>query len=196
MISEAEMIAGIKAGREDAYKYIYEHLYKLLCTTAYGLVHDRVVAEMMVSDVIFSLWQNRQSLTIRVSLRNYLIQAVRNRCKNFLVQSERQISLHHPYEDPFEAEYAQGVEERENPLTILIEKELDGKINAAIEALPPQTRHIFCLSRFNKLKYEEIAGQTGLSVDTVKYHIKSALVRLKAELKDYMLPLLIFFLSI
>ncbi|MDR1601323.1 MAG: RNA polymerase sigma-70 factor [Tannerella sp.] len=196
MISEAEIILGIKEGREDAYNYIYKHLYKLLCTIARELVHDQAVAEMMVSDVIFSLWQNRQSLTVRTSLRNYLIKAVRNRCMNFLAQSERQISLHQQYEIHCETEYTQDGDQQDNPLTLLIEKELDMKINAVIEALPPQTRRIFCLSRFKKLKYEEIAGQTGSSIDTVKYHIKSALARLRTELKDYMLPLLVFFLSI
>jgi RNA polymerase sigma-70 factor (ECF subfamily) len=196
MISEAEMIAGIKAGREDAYKYIYEHLYKLLCTTARELVHDQVVAEMVVSDVIFSLWQNRQSLTVRTSLRNYMIKAVRNRCMTFLAQDERHISLQQQHEDLIETNYARNEEQQDNPLTMLIEKELDMKIDAVVETLPPQTRHIFCLSRFKKLKYEEIAGQTGTSIDVVKYHIKSALARLKAELKDYILPLLILFLSL
>ncbi|MDR1407012.1 MAG: RNA polymerase sigma-70 factor [Tannerella sp.] len=184
MIPETEIIAGIKAGREEAFQYIYEHLYKMLCTVACGLVNDRIVAEMTVSDVIFALWQNRESLAVHTSLRNYLIKAVRNRCLNYLSQAERMISLPQSF-DHLEAGYAHAETHSENPLTDLIEKELDLRINAGIEALPPQTRLIFCLSRFKKLKYEDIAGQTGLSVDAVKYHIKSALTRLRAELKDY-----------
>jgi RNA polymerase sigma-70 factor (ECF subfamily) len=159
-------------------------------------VHDGVVAEMIVSDVIFSLWQNRQSLNVHTSFRNYMIKAVRNRCMNFLAQAERHIPLQQQHEDHVETDYTRYTEDHDNPLTILIEKELDTKINAVVEALPPQTRHIFSLSRFKNLKYEEIAAETGVSVDVVKYHIKSALARLKAELGDYLLPLLIFFLSI
>ncbi|MDR2763997.1 MAG: RNA polymerase sigma-70 factor [Tannerella sp.] len=194
MISELEVIAGIKEGREEAYRYVYEHLYKMLCMVACERVNDRIAAEMIVSDVIFSLWQNRQSLVIHTSLRGYLIKAVRNRCLNYLTQTERRISLSQSC-DHSEAVYTQANVCSETPLTGLIEKELDLKINACIEALPPQTRRIFCLSRFKKMKYEEIAGQTGVSVDTVKYHIKSALTRLRAELKDYLLPLLVFLLS-
>jgi RNA polymerase sigma-70 factor (ECF subfamily) len=166
----------------------------MLCTVACELVNDRFVAEMAVSDTIFALWQNRRSLTIHTSLRSYLIRAVRNRCLNFLAQAERQISLSKLH-DFSEAEYIRNEAHSETPLTDLIEKELDIKINACIESLPPQTRRIFCLSRFKKLKYGDIAAQTGVSVDVVKYHIKSALTRLRAELRNYLLPLLVFFLS-
>ena len=41
------------------------------------------------------------------------------------------------------------------------------------------------------MKYEEIAAQMGISVNTVKYHIKNALSRLRVDLKDYLMVLLI-----
>jgi len=74
----------------------------------------------------------------------------------------------------------------DNPLSQLIEKELEKKIDNSIEALPEQTRKIFCMSRFENKKYEEIAHETGVSVDVVKYHIKSALAQLRTKLKEYL----------
>ncbi|MDR1676080.1 MAG: RNA polymerase sigma-70 factor [Tannerella sp.] len=195
MNSEKEIVEGLKAGCDAAYKYIYEHLYKMLCKVAYEYVNDSFVAEMMVSDVIFSLWQNRCSLVIHTSLRHYLVKSVHNRCLNHLAQTERQIDLLQRFGNKMDAEHAHGGEYPDSPLTDLIEKELDTKINACINALPAQTRRIFCLSRFKHLKYDEISTQTGVSVDVVKYHIKTALSRLRAELKDYLLPLLVFLLS-
>lgn len=41
---------------------------------------------MIVSDVIFALWKNRKEIDINLSLRSYLIKAVRNRCLNYLAQ--------------------------------------------------------------------------------------------------------------
>jgi RNA polymerase sigma-70 factor (ECF subfamily) len=188
MNSEKEIIEGLKAGCDEAYKYIYEHLYKMLCTVAYRLVNDPSVSEMVVSDVIFSLWQNRHSLAVHTSLRHYLVRSVHNRCLNWLAQTERQSEL-------LQQPESNGGESPDSPLTDLTAKELDLKIDACIRALPAQTRRIFCLSRFKQLKYDEISAQTGVSVDAVKYHIKTALSRLRAELKDYLLPLLVFLLT-
>ena len=175
MNTEYEIIEGLKAGHEEAYKYIYERQYKILCIIAKEYVDDTFTAEMIVSDVIFALWKNRKEIDINLSLRSYLIKAVRNRCLNYLAQLN--------YE-----------EQHGYPLSSLIEKELDVKIKNCINNLPALTRRIFCLSRFENLKYEEIAQEVNVSVNVVKYHIKSALSHLREELKDYLpLFLLIFF---
>ncbi|MDR1171067.1 MAG: RNA polymerase sigma-70 factor [Bacteroidales bacterium] len=188
---ETDIVKGLKSGCDTAYRHLYEHYYKLLCTVAFEYVGDAFVSEMIVSDVIFAIWQSRESIEINISLRNYLIKSVRNRCLNYLAHSERQHVLRNHVGKKIETEQANDTNNPDNPLTQLIEKELDRKINESIEALPEQTRRIFCLSRFNDMKYEEIARETGVSVDVVKYHIKSALVRLRAALKDYLTVLLI-----
>ncbi len=189
---ETDIVKGLKAGHDTAYRYLYEHHYKILCTVAFEYVNDALTSEMIVSDVIFAIWKSRESLEINTSLRNYLVKSVRNRCLNYIAHSERQHALRHHVEKKIETEQANDANSPDNPLTQLIEKELDKKINDSIEALPEQTRRIFCLSRFSDMKYEEIANETGVSVDVVKYHIKSALVRLRTSLKDYLAILLIF----
>ena len=86
MNTEYEIIEGLKAGHEEAYKYIYERQYKILCIIAKEYVDDTFTAEMIVSDVIFALWKNRKEIDINLSLRSYLIKAVRNRCLHYLAQ--------------------------------------------------------------------------------------------------------------
>ena len=179
MNTEYEIIEGLKAGHEEAYKYIYERQYKILCIIAKEYVDDTFTAEMIVSDVIFALWKNRKEIDINLSLRSYLIKAVRNRSH---------------IGDLLEKEQIHYEEQHGYPLSSLIEKELDVKIKNCINNLPALTRRIFCLSRFENLKYEEIAQEVNVSVNVVKYHIKSALSHLREELKDYLpLFLLIFF---
>jgi RNA polymerase sigma-70 factor (ECF subfamily) len=48
------------------------------------------------------------------------------------------------------------------------------------------------MSRFEQLRYQEIADQLGLSVKTVENQMGKALRIVREELKDY-LPLLILF---
>ena len=41
------------------------------------------------------------------------------------------------------------------------------------------------MSRFHDMSYTEIAGELGISVNTVKYHIKQSLVIMRRELQEY-----------
>ena len=65
--------------------------------------------------------------------------------------------------------------------------ELDYEIHRAIRHLPDECRRVFVKSRFEEKKYEEIARELGISVNTVKYHIKNALSILCKELDKYLL---------
>ncbi|MEG1839108.1 MAG: sigma-70 family RNA polymerase sigma factor, partial [Bacteroidaceae bacterium] len=70
------------------------------------------------------------------------------------------------------------------------------KINDAIKALPSECRQVFVMSRFEDMKYDEIASKIGISVNTVKYHMKNALMQLRSELKDYLITILVLLTSI
>jgi len=83
----------------------------------------------------------------------------------------------------------------EYPLGRLMEKELMAKVQEEIERLPKETRQVFILSRLEELKHDEIAARLGISVNTVKYHIKQALSILRDRLKDYLIVLLVCFVK-
>ena len=69
----------LKAGDEKAYGILYRNHYAILCHFANFYLHDRFSAESVVEDVIYHLWENRESLNITKSIRSYLVMAVRNK---------------------------------------------------------------------------------------------------------------------
>ena len=73
------------------------------------------------------------------------------------------------------------IPDNQQPLGTLIKKELEHKIQEVIQKLPPVCKQVFMMSRFREMSYEEISQELGISVNTVKYHIKNALVVLKKE---------------
>ena len=149
-ITERIIIEQLKQGNEEAYKYLYRHHYALLCHIAREYVGDDFLAETLVGDVVFHLWEVHETLDIQVSLRSYLVRAVRNHC-------------------------------------------MEEEIHHAIRNLPEVCRKVFIKSRFEGKKYEEIATELNISVNTVKYHIKSALSSLHSELGKYLIILILFF---
>jgi RNA polymerase sigma-70 factor (ECF subfamily) len=79
-----------------------------------------------------------------------------------------------------------------HPLAQLITSELEDALGKAVEALPPECREVFRLSRVEELTYEEIAERLHISVNTVKYHIKHALLSLRTQFKKYLTVFLHF----
>ncbi len=180
-----DIIDGLRAGDNGAYKTLYARHYNTLCVYAYKIVADSSAARSIVNDVIFSLWKNRLVIDIQ-NLRSYLLRAVRNRCINFLTEEKRRRNLHSGLPEEhglLEENIAQDTES--TPMDYLLAKELDAKILGCIDNMPEQTREIFSLSRYADLKYQEIADNLDISVDVVKYHIKQALLRLRQDLKEY-----------
>jgi RNA polymerase sigma-70 factor (ECF subfamily) len=72
----------------------------------------------------------------------------------------------------------------------MVTNEIENRVQQAIESLPDQCRAVFKLSRFDQLKYQEIADKLGLSIKTVEAHMGRALRQLRQDLADY-LPLLL-----
>lgn len=190
-ITERIIIEQLKRGNEEAYKYLYRHHYTLLCHIAHEYVGDDFLAETLVGDVIFHLWEIREILDIQSSLRSYLVRAVRNHCLDYL-SSKRERS-----EVPFSSISEEGethyLLSDDYPMGILLERELEEKIRQTIQNLPETCRKVFIKSRFEGKKYEEIATALNISVNTVKYHIKSALSSLHLELGKYLIILILSF---
>ena len=64
--TEILIVEQLKIGNENAYRYIYDHHYALLCYVANGYLKDQFLSETIVGDTIFHLWEIRETLDISV----------------------------------------------------------------------------------------------------------------------------------
>lgn len=196
---EKHIIEKLKQGDEKAFKYIYDCHYVLLCRFAYQLLDDSSLAEEIVDDTIFYLWEHRADIEITYSIRAYLMRAVRNRCLNELNSLSHRTELRFSsFMLPENLDFLNNVFVEDNhPLGELLDRELEEKLSQCIENLPQECRAVFKKSRFEQKKYEEIATELNISVNTVKYHIKNAIASLQANMGNYLKLLIIcFFLRI
>ncbi len=69
-----------------------------------------------------------------------------------------------------------------DPVEVLKYKELNEKIANIIGKLPERCGKIFCMSRFEGLKYSEIAEELSISVKTVEANMGKALKVFRNEL--------------
>lgn len=155
--------------------------YKPLCAYANGFLRSRDEAEEVVQAVFIQFWEKRNNLEIEISLKSYLYRAVRNGALNKIKHEKVKLEY---------AGYAKSSNaDIEAPSENLEVEELQFKIRHALMKLPEQCRKVFELSRFEELKYAEIAERLGISVKTVENQMGKALRIMREQLQDY-LPLI------
>ena len=191
---EELLIKKLRKGDERAFRLLYDRHYVLLCRFANQLLNNAALAEEVEDDVIFYLWEHRQEVEIRYSIRAYLMRAIRNRCLNELQLQSHREELHiSSFLSPESMDFLDSLfVDNKQPLGMLLEQELEEELKRSIDELPLECRKVFYKSRFEQKKYEEIATELGISVNTVKYHIKNALAFLQRRLGSYLKLLIVY----
>ena len=187
--TEELLLHRLKAGDEAAWKQVFAEHWLSMCYLALQYLSDEQLARSAASDVMTHLWEIRDSLNIKQSLRSYLLQAVRHRCLDILgSKASRAEKSALTIDECLQAE----MRNEDHPLNQLLEKELEESVIRVVNNLPPQTRKVFLKSRSEGLTYPQIAEQLGISVNTVRYHMKLAFNLLREKVGN----LLWFFLLI
>jgi RNA polymerase sigma-70 factor, ECF subfamily len=186
-LPEQQQIVALIAGDITAFEMIFRTYYQPLCTYAYTFLQDKEEAEEIVQGTFLSVWEKRQTIAIHTAVKPYLYAMVRNACLNVI--KHEKIKQKHAAE-----EIALSPISHDSVAHAVATSELELKIHQAMEKLPEQCRLVFKLSRFEELKYAEIAEQLSISIKTVENHMGKALKIMREQLKDY-LPLLIVLMN-
>jgi RNA polymerase sigma-70 factor, ECF subfamily len=167
---------------EMAFEQVFKTHFKNLHTYACTIVKDEDVAEEMVQNVFYKIWERIENLTITGSVAAYLYRAVNNESLNYIkhqkVKAAHQVHAVH-----------QMKSQTDNASKKVMMRELEKHLRDALNELPEQCRTIFQMSRFGELRYREIANELGISIKTVEAQMGKALKLLRLKLVDF-LPLL------
>lgn len=168
MIRDSEIKGRIRKGDVSQFESLFRSCYVSLVKYAKTIIKDHDTAEEIVQDLFFRLWKERENLSVKSSLNGYLFRAVHNRC------------IHHIEHEKVVGKYAEemlhsGSNSPEIASDILIYNDLQTTVVRILERLPGKAGRIFCMSRFEGLKYSEIAEKLSVSVKTVESNMGKAL---------------------
>lgn len=177
-MEDPELLRRIQAGDEGAYETAFRRWYPTLVRVASAIVTDHDAAEEIAQDVMVQLWRRRTLLDVDLSLRAYLLRAIRNRALNHLrhsrVRRETAADVEALYDAPLGSDQP------------IVAKELSEAVQIALRELPPRCREVFELSRVDGLKYSEIAEALEISPKTVEAQMGKALKILRARLAAWL----------
>jgi RNA polymerase sigma-70 factor, ECF subfamily len=177
MTGDNDIIGSIKKGDEEQFELLFRSSYISLVRYAKTLIKDHDTSEEIVQDLFFRLWNDREKLNIESSLNGYLFRSVHNKCLHY-VEHKKVVERH------AEEMSSQPVTDQESPSDILHYKELQARIAGILEKLPERCGQIFYMSRFEGLKYTEIAEKLSISVKTVESNMGKALKEFRKKLKE------------
>lgn len=164
----------------DAFRELFFDFYPSLCVFAGRYIASPATCEDIVQDTFFHLWEKRKKIEPSSSFRNLLITSVKNNCIDYI--RKQSVRRHHAERETITKDAIDTPEE------IYTVRELEEMLYTALEKLPENVRRAFELSRFERMTYNQIAGEMAISPKTVEAYISKALSVLRVELKDF-LPL-------
>ncbi len=166
------LVRAVRAGGSAAFKALYERYARALFGFLWRRTRDREVAEDLTQETFVRVWRHRDDLDPARSVRAYLFQIARRLAVDHLRRkAQLGVAAELDSEQPAAEVDPDAFAKRD-------------RIRQALAALPQQQRAVFCLSRFDGLKYAEIAETLELSVKTVEVHMGRALKKLRDLLRD------------
>lgn len=165
---------------------IYNTYYKRAFYFVKSYVHDEGIAEDIVSESLIKLWEQLKQREIN-PIAPFLLTILKNKALDFLKHEEVERTALEEIKNWKEYELSIRICSLEecNPNDIF-SNEVESIVNATLKLLPPQTRKVFMMSRFQNKSNKEIAESMAISIKSVEYHITKALKVLRVALKDYL----------
>lgn len=160
LTNEKELLQKIAEGDGIAFAELFRAYHEPLIKYIYTLLQSVQICEEVVQDVFLKIWENRETLPgldkftayLFILTRNYTISAIRK-----MVNDKKHSQLY--AEDILNHS---GSEE-----TFNLDQEYQNMLNKAIAELPPSQQRVLQL-RQQGLKSREIAGEMGISIESVK----------------------------
>lgn len=165
------------------FEEVFKTHYKGLHAYAYTMVKDDIVSEEIIQGLFCRLWEKTGSIHIEQSITAYLYRSVYHESLNYLKHMKVR-AVYQAYK-----KYSMDHTDDNTSGRVLLH-DLEEKLGAALLELPEGCRTIFQMSRFEDLKYQEIADRLNISIKTVENQMGKALRLLRLKLADF-LPLVL-----
>ena len=175
-----EVIRRIKSGEQLAFKSLFFAWQHRIYRYIWLRVRNIEIAEDIVQDVFFRIWQKRETLQENGNFTAFIFQIAHNLVVDWARKNGAKLRM----QGTLTSNEKQSTHANEQAEL----HDLESIISNAIETLPPAMQQAFVLHRFENLNYKQIAEIMGISNKTVEKHMSAALKKLRGVLRDSGFP--------
>jgi RNA polymerase sigma-70 factor (family 1) len=173
--SDMELIRGLQHGHEAAVKQLYEQHYQALCYYADKMISNKEEAEDIAVEVFLKLLRKKDDFDNLKDIESFLFTATKNACIDLIRKTKRRDADHNSL--AFLTDSVETGNDREMIIAMTLQT-----IYAEVEKMPPQRKLVFQRIFFDGKTTAQIAGELGISPQTVLNHKNQAIEILRLKL--------------
>jgi RNA polymerase sigma-70 factor (ECF subfamily) len=162
------LMAAVGAGEVQKLAVLFERHHRGLFRYFVSMNRNRELSEDLVQDVFFRMLRYRASYDAKQSFTAWMYQIARNASVDQAQKRKGEVIGIEEFTER-RADPAAGPEQ-----SAVLTQDLR-LLRQALDRLPADKREILVLSRFQGMKYEELAGVLGCEVGTVKVRVYRAM---------------------
>ncbi|HEY4334908.1 MAG TPA: RNA polymerase sigma factor [Puia sp.] len=163
----------VRSGDLDKMGLLFQRYHRPLYGFLFHMTRDREASEDLMQNVFYRMLRSRHTFTGEGEFRTWMYHLARNVLKDHWKQARRRGNHHEIAE--YEERIPSGWTADEQ-----IERKLELKaLEKALDLLSPESREVLVLSRYQELKYAEIAHVLEISEGAVKVRVHRAMSQLK-----------------
>jgi RNA polymerase sigma-70 factor (ECF subfamily) len=192
-IREAEedrgLIAKAQQGDRAAFRKLVERHQRRAFAIALSLVRDENDARELVQDAFLRVHKGLATFQGGSSFFTWLYRIITNLSIDLIRKPGRQLA--DIDEQRFESDEGQEAEfpllskvDGSDPVDVVRRQEIAGRLQAALDALPPYHRGVIVMREIEGLSYEEMASAMGVSKGTIMSRLFHARQKLQKALAD------------
>ena len=180
--SDVALMLRVKAGDHEAFRTLIERHQRAVINVIYRAIGDAWEAEDLAQRVFIQIYRSASRYQPTAKFTTWMFTITHNAILN----EHRRRSRHQAESlDADESGLRLADARAADPASAVAERELQERIEAAIQELPEAQRVAVILCRFEGLAYEEIAQVLGCSVSAVKSLLHRARQTLKEQLRGF-----------
>ncbi|MEA5005391.1 MAG: RNA polymerase sigma-70 factor [Rikenellaceae bacterium] len=170
-----KLLSLVANGNEAAFHQLYRLHHQRIYSFAFFLTSSDLLAEEVTQEIFIKIWNHRAELSEIKVFEAWVKTLVRNQCYTFLNRLAKERLI-------FQNINNQGIQVSSSTEEKYISEEYITLLRQAVDHLSEQQKKVFLFSRIDGMRLDEIAIKMGLSINTVKSHIKAALKNIRLSL--------------
>jgi RNA polymerase sigma-70 factor, ECF subfamily len=184
------LVERCKKGDHAAFRALVERYQGRVYSLAFGMLHERQDALDITQEVFIKVHRYLENFQGSASFYTWLYRITYNLCIDHLRRSGRMQTV--DYDDRIQREPTEEIAEIHpslvggNPGKVLSRKELAGKIQEAIDELPPYHRGVIIMREIEGMSYKEMAEAMKVSKGTIMSRLHHARQKLQRALAPYL----------
>lgn len=170
LFSDNRLMEEVKEGKVEKMAVLFEKHHVALFNFFMRLTGNRNISEDLVQDVFMRMLKYRTTYQGRSKFTLWMYQIARNAHIDYLRKKKDALPLDEQWTDPITTDNSPE-EKLEGGQEVQI-------LRQALARLPLKKREVLILSRYQNLKYKEIAELMDCHIGTVKAHVHRAIKEL------------------